>query len=211
MPQQLTPLAALAASKRASVRPRQRLLWLRQRGAQLEATIARSASAWREHTIFFDDLWVKVMVIAPMFTPAGRALTGRDVLPINVPWGLFVRWLGRLSFGSRCVCRAQPRGHNFSKFPSRKHASLAARAWEPCPTQRQTVLYAQHGVQTSSTHCTAKCISPCMVVRTVRGCRAGGAGSCGGGRYRAPTLRRTALPRRYTTASAMLCIQSLVS
>ena len=102
VPEHITPLAALAASERASVRPRQRLLRLLQCGAQIEAKIARTASAWWMVSSYFDGMFMITTVLVPM---ARRALTGSGATATHPLWALYVRWLGRLSFGGRCVCR----------------------------------------------------------------------------------------------------------
>jgi hypothetical protein len=103
VPEHMTPWAALAASERASARPRQRVLWLSQSGAQLQANIARSASTWRQFSLAFDGVCLAAMVFAPM-TPARLALTGgRGTTPMAPLWALYVRWLGQLSFDSRYV------------------------------------------------------------------------------------------------------------
>lgn len=102
VPEHMSPLAALAASERASICPRRRLLWLLQCGAQLESNVARGASDWRKLSLAFDVLCLSTMVSAPM-APAQSALTGRGALPVPFLWAPYMRWLGRLSFGGRCV------------------------------------------------------------------------------------------------------------
>ena len=105
VPEHMTPLAALAASERASARPRQRLLWVFHSAAQLQANIAHRASTWRQWSLAFDGVCLGAMLFTPM-APARLALTGgRGTTPMAPLWALYVRWLGQLSFDSRCVPR----------------------------------------------------------------------------------------------------------
>jgi hypothetical protein len=103
VPQHMTPLAALAASERASARPRQRLLWVFHYAAQLQADIAHRASTWRQWSLAFDGVCLAAMIFTPM-APARLALTGgRGTTPMAPLWALYMRWLGQLSFDGRYV------------------------------------------------------------------------------------------------------------
>jgi hypothetical protein len=97
----MAPLAALAASERASGRSRQRRLRLLQFAAQIEASLIRGVCLWRNLSLTFDVVCIGALAVWPMTPEPLATLNGCSMLPIPPLWARYMQWLGRLAFNGR--------------------------------------------------------------------------------------------------------------